>query len=45
MLTNTTIHAKGLKSELVKTRGHEELTATVILSVLADESELDTILM
>jgi hypothetical protein len=45
MLTNTTIHAKGLKSELVKTRGHEELTAIVMLPVLADKSKLDTILM
>jgi len=45
MLTNKTIHAKGLKSELVKTRRHEELRATMMLSVLADEHKLDTILM
>jgi hypothetical protein len=45
MLTNTAIHAKGLKSELVKTRRHEELRATVMLSVFANECKLDTILM
>jgi hypothetical protein len=45
MLTNITIHAKGLKSELVTTRGHEELTAMVMLPVLADGSNLDTILI
>jgi hypothetical protein len=41
MLINTTIEAKGSKSELVITRGHEELRASVMLPVLAGESKLD----
>jgi hypothetical protein len=43
MLINTTIDAKGSKSEPVKTREHEERRANVTLPVLAVESKLDNV--
>jgi hypothetical protein len=40
MPANTTVHTKGSKSVLVKTKGHEKLGKTVMLSFLADGRKL-----
>jgi hypothetical protein len=40
MPANTTVDAKGSKSVLVKTTGHEKLIVTVMFSVLADGRKL-----
>jgi hypothetical protein len=45
MLTNPTTDAKGSKSVLVKTKGHETLRITVILSVPVDGRKLTFIIL